>query len=195
MMNVDVASWERTIRKSRHHFNVPTQLQQEAQFLCAFTHLISTSLLLDGASQLPSEHVRLYAMNPPQPGPGGPPPGMPQPGQQPTPEQIQMMQRQLAAEAEKRGLTVQQYIEELKQQAMQQHQMRMQQQGMQQQGGPPQQQQQGGQGQPQPIQPGPPNPAAIAVANFLKSQELKPRTVIHDEKRKEMFRGAQREIC
>jgi translocation protein SEC62 len=110
---------------------------------------------------------------------------MPQPGQQPTPEQIQQMQRQLAAEAQKRGLTVQQYIEQLKAQAMQQHQaqqaqMRAQQQQAQ------QQQQQGGQ---QPIQPGPPNPAALAVANFLKSQDLKPRTVILDEKRKDMFRG------
>jgi translocation protein SEC62 len=103
---------------------------------------------------------------------------MPQPGQQPTPEQIRMMQEQLAAEAAKRGLTPQQYIEQLKQQAMAQHQAQMQAQQQQQ-----QQQQQ------QPIQPGPPNPAAIAVANFLKSQDLKPRTVIHDEKRKEMFKG------
>lgn len=110
---------------------------------------------------------------------------MPPPGQQPSPEQIQMMQRQLAAEAEKRGLTVQQYIEQLKAQAMQQHQaqMRAQQQQQAQQGGG----QQGGQAQP--IQPGPPNPAALAIAGFLKSQELKPRTVIHDEKRKDMFRG------
>lgn len=111
---------------------------------------------------------------------------MPQPGQQPTPEQIQMMQRQLAAEAEKRGLTVPQYIEQLKAQAMQQHQAQMraqqQQQAQQGQGG-------GQQGQAQPIQPGPPNPAAIAVANFLKGSDLKPRTVIHDEKRKDMFRG------
>ncbi|KAF2651192.1 translocation protein [Lophiostoma macrostomum CBS 122681] len=121
---------------------------------------------------------------PPQPGPQGQPPGMPQPGQQPSPEQIQQMQRQLAAEAQKRGLTVPQYIEQLKAQAMQQHQaqMRAQQQQAQQQ---QQQQQQGGQ---QPIQPGPPNPAALAVANFLKAQDLKPRTVILDEKRKEMFR-------
>lgn len=115
---------------------------------------------------------------------------MPQPGQQPTPEQIQMMQRQIAAEAEKQGMTYEEYVQQLKQQAMAQHQaqMRMQQQ-QQQQGGPQQRPPQGGPGQPQPIEPGPPNPAAIAVANFLKSQELKHRTVIHDEKRKEMFRG------
>lgn len=91
-----------------------------------------------------------------------------------------MMQRQLAAEAEKRGLTVQQYIEELKKQAMQQHQAQQRAQP---------EQEQGGQGSTQPIEPGPPNPAAIAVANFLKSQDLKLRTVIHDEKRKDMFKG------
>lgn len=104
---------------------------------------------------------------------------MPQPGQQPTPEQIQMMQRQLAAEAEKHGISVQEYVQRLKAQAMQQHQAQLQAQQRAQQ----QQQQQ------QPIQPGPPKPEAIAVANFLKSQDLKPRTVIHDEKRKDMFRG------
>jgi translocation protein SEC62 len=61
-----------------------------------------------------------------------------------------------------------------------------------------QQQQQGGGGggpqgqpqrQPQPITPGPPNPAAIAVANFLKSQDLKPRTCILNGQRKDMFKG------
>ncbi|KAF2786577.1 translocation protein [Melanomma pulvis-pyrius CBS 109.77] len=110
------------------------------------------------------------------------PPGPPQPGQQPTPEQIAVMQRQLAAEAEKHGLTVPQYIEQLKAQAMQNHQAQLRAQQQQQQAQQQQQQQQ------QPIQPGPPNPAALAVANFLKSQELKPRTVILDEKRKDMFR-------
>lgn len=102
-----------------------------------------------------------------------------------------MMQRQIAADAEKQGLTYEQYVQQLKQQAMAQHQaqLRMQQQQQQQKNQPQRPAQQGGQGQPQPIEPGPPNPAAIAVANFLKSQELKHRTVIHDEKRKEMFRG------
>lgn len=105
-----------------------------------------------------------------------PPP--PQPGQQPTPEQMAMIRQQLAAEAEKRGLTVEQYIEELKAQAQQQHAQR-QAQAMQE-----QEQHQ------VPINAqGPPNPAAIAVANFLKTQELKPRTCILDEKRKDMFRG------
>jgi len=108
------------------------------------------------------------------------------PGQQPTPEQIRMMQQQMAAEAQRRGITVPQYIEQLKAQAMQQHQAQQaqaqQQQQAQQQGGQPQQQQ-------VPINPGPPNPAAIAVANFLRSQDLKPRTCLLDEKRKDMFRG------
>ena len=103
---------------------------------------------------------------------------MPQPGQQPTPEQIAQIQRQIAAEAEKAGMTVPEYINMMRQQAMAQHQAQMRQQQMQQ-----QQQQQ------QPIQPGPPQPDAIALANWLKSQDLKPRTVIHDEKRKDMFRG------
>ncbi|KAF2109911.1 translocation protein Sec62-domain-containing protein [Lophiotrema nucula] len=111
-------------------------------------------------------------------------PGPPPPGQQPSPEQIQQMQRQLAAEAEKRGLTVPQYIEQLKAQAMQQHQAQIRAQQQQQQ----QAQQGGGPPGSQPIAPGPPKPEAIAVANFLKGQELKPRTCILDEKRKDMFR-------
>ncbi|KAL1607907.1 Translocation protein S62 [Paraconiothyrium brasiliense] len=90
------------------------------------------------------------------------------------------MQRQLAIEAEKNGMTVPEYINKLKQQAMAQHQAQLRQQQMAQQ----QQQQQ----QQQPIQPGPPQPDAIALANWLKGQDLKPRTVIHDEKRKDMFR-------
>lgn len=124
---------------------------------------------------------------PPQEGPPpsqGPPQGIPiniqgPNGQQPTPEQIRQIQQQLAAEAEKHGITVQEYVQRLREQAMaqQQAQMRAQQQAQQ------QQQQQ------QPIQPGPPKPEALAVANWLKTQELKPRTVVHDEKRKDMFRG------
>lgn len=118
------------------------------------------------------------------------------PGQMPgmpSPEQIAAMQRQLAIDAEKAGMTVPQFIEHLKRQAMEQQQARMQ--AMQ------QQQAQGGgghqhphphqQGQPQPIVPGPPNPIAIALANFLRSQDLKPRTCILNGERKDMFRGAQ----
>jgi translocation protein SEC62 len=102
-------------------------------------------------------------------------------GQQPTPEQIRQIQMQLAQEAEKHGISVQEYVQRLRQQAMAQQQAQMQAQMQAQQ----QQQQQ----QAQPIQPGPPKPEALAVANWLKSQDLKPRTVVHDEKRKDMFRG------
>lgn len=101
-----------------------------------------------------------------------------QPGQQPTPEQIAAMQRQLALDAQKAGMTVPQFVEKLKQQAIAQQQAAQQQQAQAQ-----QQQQQ------QPINPGPPNPAAIAVANFLKGQDLKMRTCILNGQRKDMFKG------
>lgn len=95
------------------------------------------------------------------------------------------MQRQLAIEAQKNGMTVPQYVEQLKAQAMRQHmqQQQMRQQQMQQQQMQQQQQQQ------QPITPGPPKPEAIAVATFLQSQDLKVRTCVFQEKRKDMFKG------
>ncbi|KAJ4270051.1 Translocation protein S62 [Fusarium torreyae] len=129
----------------------------------------------------------------PQPGPGQIPVGMPQPGQRPTPEQIQAMQRQLAIDAEKAGMTVPEFVDHIRRQA--QEQMRMRAQQAQQGGAPghghdhphphPQQQQQG---RAQPITPGPPNPKAIALAKFLRGQDLKPRTVILNGERKDMFR-------
>ena len=140
-----------------------------------------------GAPQAQAQPIR-----PPQP------PFQLQPGQQPTPEQIQIMQQQLAAEAQKHGLTVQQYVERMKAQMMQQAQMqqRMQQQQQQQGGGPQSQGEhqhrqgpQGAQpGQQVPIQPGPPKPEAIAMATFLQSQDLKLRTCIFNEQRKDMFK-------
>jgi len=102
--------------------------------------------------------------------------GPPLPGQQPTPAQIQAMQKQLAIDAEKNGMTVPQFIEFLKKK-QQEAQMAQQQGGQQQ------------QGQPQPINPGPPNPAALAVAKFLKSQDLKERTCLLNQQRKPMFKG------
>ena len=50
------------------------------------------------------------------------------------------------------------------------------------------------QGQPQQgssttYQPGPPKPEALAIANFLKNQDLKPRTCIFNGQRKDMFKG------
>jgi len=117
-----------------------------------------------------------------QQGPQGPGPQIRlQPGQQPTPEQIAAMQRQIAIDAQKAGMTVPQFVEKLKQQALAQQQAQAQQQASQQQQAQAQQQ--------QPINPGPPNPAAIAVANFLKGQDLKMRTCILNGQRKDMFKG------
>ncbi|CAK7562552.1 MAG: Translocation protein S62 [Sporothrix epigloea] len=140
-------------------------------------------------------------------------PQMMQPGQmppnRPTPEQIQAMQRQLAIDAQKAGMSVPDFIQQLQQKARQQMMMQQQaaqRQQQQQKGGehahshedghsheghtqlPPQQQQQQQQHQQQPITPGPPNPLAVAMANFLRSQNLKPRTVILNGERKDMFR-------
>ena len=111
-----------------------------------------------------------------------------------TPEQFQEHQRQqLAADAAEQGLTVEQYVNQLKQRAIHEHQMRQQQ---------AQQQQQQAQGQGQahqhqhshtqkiPVNPGAaPKPEALAVAKFLRSQDLKTRTCILDGQRKEMFKG------
>ncbi len=128
---------------------------------------------------------------------------MPGPGQQPTPEQIAELQRRITEDAQKAGMTVPEFIEHIKRQrlqAMQQAQHQHQHQhGDENDHGHshdhdqdghghahPHQQQQG---QPQPITPGPPNPKAIALAKFLRGQDLKPRTVILNGERKDMFRG------
>jgi len=109
-----------------------------------------------------------------------PPPINLVPGQQPTPEQIQQIQAHFRADAERMGLSYEEYIERLKAQAAAQHKAQMEAQA---------QQQSGGGGQQEPIQPGPPKPEALAVAKFLMSQDLKTRTCIFNEKRKELFRG------
>lgn len=111
-------------------------------------------------------------------GPQGGNPFANNPGGKPTPEQIAQMQRQLAIDAEKNGMTVQEFVEKLREQAMAQQQQAMAQQAQQQE-----------QAQPQPIQPGPPKPEALAVANFLKNQDLKMRTCILNGQRKDMFKG------
>ncbi|OTA63686.1 translocation protein [Hypoxylon sp. EC38] len=132
--------------------------------------------------------------NPPQPPPGAIPIPVGPGGQMPSPQQIAAMQQQLAAEAQKHGMTVPQFVEHIKAQRLaqlQQAQRQQQQQGGQgPQGGPqgPRPGPPGAQGQPQPIRPGPPNPVAIALANFLRSQPLKPRTCIINGERKDMFR-------
>ncbi|TVY59028.1 Translocation protein SEC62 [Lachnellula cervina] len=123
------------------------------------------------------------------PAQGGPPGGinfqLPN-GQRPTQEQIAAMQRQIAIDAEKNGMTVQEFVKKLQAQAMAQQQAA--QQGAQQGGQvqqPPQQQQQQAQ---QPITPGPPKPEALAVAKFLRGQDLKTRTCILNGQRKDMFK-------
>ncbi|KAJ5175826.1 uncharacterized protein N7482_001703 [Penicillium canariense] len=125
-----------------------------------------------------------------------------------TPEQFAQKQReQLTADAAKLGLTPEQYIAQLRMRALQAHQKQMeaqrQGQGSPQPGQEQQEQQSGQQGQPQlqqqpqpqqqthqvPVQPGqPPDPKALAVAHFLRSQNLKPRTCILDGQRKDMFK-------
>ena len=120
-----------------------------------------------------------------------------------TPQEFQEQQRKaLEAEAAKRGISPQEYVNQLRQQAFQQQQMqqRMQQQGQQtQQPGEGQQQQGQPQSQPQGAQqvqqqiPINPNmqaaPEALAVAKFLRGQNLKTRTCILDGQRKDMFKG------
>ena len=136
-----------------------------------------------------------------------------------TPEQFAQKQReQLTADAAKLGLTPDQYVAQLRMRAMQAHQKQMeaqrqaqgspqpgqqppQQQQQQQPGQQPQQQQQQAQSpapqqQPQqqthqvPVNPGAPaDPKALAVAKFLRSQNLKPRSCILDGQRKDMFKG------
>lgn len=109
-----------------------------------------------------------------------------------SPQAFQQWQRQqIEADARKAGMSVDQYINQLKQQALQNHQrqqqLAQQQQAAQQSGQP--QVQQGGSGQQVPINPGAPDPKAIAVAKWLRSQDLKTRTCILNGQRKDMFRG------
>lgn len=114
-----------------------------------------------------------------------------------TPEQFAQKQReQLTADAAKLGLSPEQYVAQLRMRALQAHQEQQQGQGSPQQGQPQGQSPAPQQGQPQqqthqvPVQPGqPPDPKALAVANFLRSQNLKPRTCILDGQRKDMFKG------
>ena len=111
-----------------------------------------------------------------------------------TPQQFQLWQRQqLEAEAKKAGMTLEQYINQLKQQAFQTHQRQQQQLAQQQAaaaqqpGGPAQQTQQ------VPINPGTPDPKALAVAKWLRGQDLKSRTCILNGQRKDMIKGPPRQ--
>lgn len=138
---------------------------------------------------------------------------LPGPGQQPTPQQIAAMQAQISEEAAKRGMTPQQfqiwqrqqmeadakkaglsfdeYINRLKQHALETHQRKLQlaqqQQAAEQSGQP--QIQQGKSEQQVPITPGAPDPKALALAKWMRGQDLKTRTCILNGQRKDMFRG------
>lgn len=116
-------------------------------------------------------------------------------------EIIMKQQKAMEAEAQARGMTIDQlrYIKkkEVEAKLAAAHAAQAQGQG---QPGAPQAQQPGqppAQAPQQPakpaqqmqkIEPGPPNPAALAVANFLKKQNLKPRTCLLNDQRKEMFK-------
>ena len=108
-----------------------------------------------------------------------------------TPQQFQAMQRkQVEEEAKKAGLTFDQYINKLKQQAYENHQkqqMAQQQQAAQVASGQPQAS--GQNGQQVPITPGAPDPKALAVAKWLRGQDLKTRTCILNGQRRDMFRS------
>ncbi|KAK1147959.1 Translocation protein S62 [Aspergillus melleus] len=116
-----------------------------------------------------------------------------------TPEEFAKQQReQLNAEAQKHGMTTEQYVTQLRMRAMAAHKQQVEAQ-RQAQAGSPQQPGQPAQGQPQPQQQqtthqvpvnpsNPPDPKAIAVAQFLRSQNLKTRTCIMDGQRKDMFK-------
>jgi translocation protein SEC62 len=133
------------------------------------------------------------------PGEPTPPPVQLQPGQQPTPEQIETIQAHMRADAERLGLTWEQYVTKLREMAMRQQQAMMQQQQAQQaaQGGHvhgpncnhgPNGHAHGAQQQLQVPPGGPPKPEALAMANFLRGQPLKLRTCVFNEKKADMFR-------
>lgn len=115
--------------------------------------------------------------------------------------QFQAFQRQqIEQEAAKAGMSPQQFVqmkqEEARRQYMQQQQAMQQQQQQQQAQGQGQQAQgqRPPQGQVQQMavnlnQPVEPTPPALAVAKFLRSQDLKTRTCIFNGERKDMFKG------
>ena len=138
----------------------------------------------------------------------------PNPATGPTPQQIAAMQQQVAVEAQKRGITPQEfqaqqrkaleeearkaglpfneYINRIKQQAWENHQRQQQMAQHQQANGQiaqGQPQVRSGQGQQVPIQPGAPDPKALAVAKWLRGQDLKTRTCILNGQRKDMFKS------
>lgn len=96
--------------------------------------------------------------------------------------QQQQQQRQaIEAEAAKQGITPQQYFEQLKAKIAQGHQAQQAQQAAAQRQGIPQQ---------IPVNPGATaKPEALALAKFLRGQDLKTRQCILNGQRKDMFKG------
>jgi translocation protein SEC62 len=106
-----------------------------------------------------------------------------------TPQQLQALQQQeIMKEAAKHNVTPQQYVEMMRAKAMQEHLKQQQAQA-----------QQGQQGQakaPQQVQQQIPlngsveaKPEALALAKFLRKEDLKTRTCILEGVRRDMFRG------
>ncbi len=131
---------------------------------------------------------------------------MPVPGQQMTADQIAAIQAHMQADAQRLGISMEEYVQQLqKLQAKQRAQQAAQHEhshdhdhdhdhdhhdhdhGH-------NHSHNAQNGHRQAVQPGPPKPEALAVASFLRSQELKPRTCIFQEKRKDMFRGKRHQI-
>lgn len=110
-----------------------------------------------------------------------------------TPQQFQAQQRkELEEQAKAAGLTFEQYIAKIRQQAYESHmrqQQTMAQQQAQGQGGQSQAQEQ--QSQQVPITPTSADPKAEALAKWLRGQDLKIRTCLLNGQRKDMFRGMQ----
>lgn len=106
-----------------------------------------------------------------------------------TPQQFQLWQRQqMEADAKKAGLSFDEYINRLKQHALETHQRKQQLQQAAEQSRQPQIQQ-GKSDQQVPINPGVPDPKALALAKWMRGQDLKTRTCILNGQRKDMFRG------
>ncbi|KAI9886672.1 MAG: hypothetical protein M1823_001516 [Watsoniomyces obsoletus] len=101
---------------------------------------------------------------------------------QPTPQQLHAMRQQLAAEAAQHKMSIDQYINHLKAQAMKQHAQQQQAQAQKQQEHAEDEQ------RVQNAEPGPPTPEALALAKFLRGQDLKTRTCILNGQRKDMFK-------
>lgn len=119
-----------------------------------------------------------------------PPPVQLVPGQQPTPEQMAAIRAHMQEDAERLGLTMEQYVQRLREAHEQQQAAAQAQQG----GhvhGPNcnHDHDQGPRTGHQQVRPGPPKPEAIALAAFLKGQDLKIRTCVFQDQRKDMFRG------